>query len=381
MTALSLLLTQHAKTSGPGLTAATVNQPTDVIVELIDSFGMPCSIQLNVTAEMESISEEATPTSQPHRMSLPVEKISPSLYKVSYTAVNQGQCKLHVLVNEKEINGSPFPVSVHPDPSTLRLPKMVVSDLNRPCAIAINTQGEMIVSELHSHKLSTCNTRGQKIRKIPSGDSQYKIDWPRGIAIDNEDNIYVTSKHRLQKFASSGELIKYVGQKGKNKGDFNDPHGVALYEGEVYVCDSDNHRIQVFDLDLKFCRSIGSRGTGKGEFNAPRDVKFDISGNMYVAEFKNKRVQIMDIEGEFIQEFGEGKLCGPTGLHIADKNVYVSDYSGHCIVVYETSGQFVTSFGIQGHKEGEFDCPMCITSCADGFIYVCDCHNDRVQVF
>ena len=61
--------------------------------------------------------------------------------------------------------------------------------------------------------------------------------------------------------------------------------------------------------------------------------------------------------------------------------MYVSDYSGDCIVVYETSGQFVTSFGRLGQKEGEFDRPHCITSCANGFIHVCDYLNNRVQIF
>ena len=61
--------------------------------------------------------------------------------------------------------------------------------------------------------------------------------------------------------------------------------------------------------------------------------------------------------------------------------MYVSDHIGHCIVVYETSGQFVTSFGRRGHEEGEFDYPYCITSCADGFIHVCDWRNNRVQIF
>ena len=71
----------------------------------------------------------------------------------------------------------------------------------------------------------------------------------------------------------------------------------------------------------------------------------------------------------------------PTGLHIADKYVYVSDNNHHPIVVYETLGQFVTSFGREGQREGEFQNPFCITSCADGFIYVCDHQNRRVQIF
>ena len=260
-----------------------------------------------------------------------------------------------------------------------------VTGLDGPYGIAFNSHQEMIVSERWIHRLSIFDIRGQKIRTFGShGDSPDQMKYPRGVATDDTENIYVSSCHKLQKFTSSGELIKCIGRKGSKEGEFNDPSGVTLYGNQVYVCDSDNHRIQVFDLDLNFVRSIGSRGKGRAEFDAPHDVQFDTAGNMYVAEWSNKRVQVMNTSGQFIQSFGqkgEGKLRGPSGLHIADKYVYVSDISGHCIVVYETSGQFVTSFGRRGCNEGEFHGPRCINSCVDGFIHVCDWGNNRVQIF
>ena len=261
-----------------------------------------------------------------------------------------------------------------------------VTGLNGPYGIAFNSRGEAVISEVGGARVSIFNKRGQMIRTFGSrGDSPHQMKFPAGIAIDGIDNIYVSSWHKLQKFTSSGELIKCVGQEGRKEGEFDDPRGVTLYNNQVYyVCDCDNHRIQVFDLDLNFVRSIGSCGTGRGEFDAPHDVKFDTAGNMYVAEWGNKRVQVMDISGHFIRSFGqegEGKLGGPSALHIADKFVYVSDYSSHCIVVYETSGQFVTKFGRYGCKEGELSGPYCITSCTDGFIHVCDHYNYRVQIF
>ena len=261
----------------------------------------------------------------------------------------------------------------------------VVTDLNGPYGIAFNSHGEMIISEYNGHQISICDIRGQKIRTFGScGDSPEQMKFPKGIAIDDADNIYVSSEHKLQKFTSSGELIKCVGRRGNKEGKFNDPRGVTLYNNQVYVCDCYNHRIQVFDLDLNFIGSIGSRGKGRGEFNAPYDVKFDSGGNMYVADYNNKRVQVMDINGCFIQAFGqEGKLKALSALHIVENYVYVSDWSGDCIVVYETSGQFVTSFGrhAYGHEEGKFHDPYCITSCGDGFILVCDYCNNRVQIF
>ena len=260
-----------------------------------------------------------------------------------------------------------------------------VTGLGGPYDIAFNSDQEMIVSACFGHRLSIFDIRGQKFRTFGScGDSPDQMIRPAGIATDDTDNIYVSSEHKLQKFTSSGELIKCIGREGSKEGEFNDPRGVTLYDNQVYVCDRNNHRIQVFDLDLNFVRSIGSHGKGIGEFGAPHDVQFDTAGNMYVAELGNKRVQVMDTSGQFIQSFGqegEGKLRGPSGLHIDDKNVYVSDFSGGCIVVYETSGQFVTSFGRPGCNEGEFRRPFCITSCADGFIHVCDSGNNRIQIF
>ena len=258
--------------------------------------------------------------------------------------------------------------------------------MNNPYGIAFNSHQEMIVSEFLGHRLSIFHIRGQKIRTFGScGNRADQMIFPVGIATDDTDNIYVSSSHKLQKFTSSGELIKCVGKKGRKEGEhFDDPLGVTLYDNQVYVCDCDNHRIQVFDLDLNFVRSIGSHGEGRGEFNKPYDVKFDTAGNMYVTDYNNKRVQVLDTSGQFIRAFGqegEGKLRWPSGLHIVDKYVYVSGFSGHCIVVYETSGQFVTSFGRRGQNEGEFNGPYCITSCIDGFIYVCDLGNNRVQIF
>ena len=302
---------------------------------------------------------------------------------MSYTAVSRGQHKLHV--QDREINGSPFTLTVYPDPKQLGFPVRTVTGLISPYGIAFNRHHQMIVSEYGGGRLSIFDIEGRKIQTFGSyGDRPDQMILPAGVATDYADNIYVSSQHKLQKFNTDGKLIKSIGRVGKKEGEFDVPRGVALYDNQVYVCDSDNHRIQVFDLNLHFVRSIGSRGRGRSEFITPHDIKFDNAGHMYVAEYDNERVQVLDVNGQFIRVFGqegEEKLGGPSGLHILDKYVYVSDWDGDCIVVYETSGQFVTSFGRGGKNEGEFHCPFCITSCIDGFIHVCDLSNNRVQIF
>ena len=260
-----------------------------------------------------------------------------------------------------------------------------MTGMNYPYGIAFNSRGELIVSEQGDYQIAVFDIRGQRIRTFGSyGDSPKQMICPRGIAIDDMDNIYVTSQNKLQKFTSSGELIKCVGHRGRKEGEFMRPRGVTLYNSKVYVCDSDNHRIQVFNLDLNFIESIGSYGGERGEFNEPYDMKFDRDGYVYIADYGNARVQVLDRGGQFIRRFGEvgkGKLRGPSALHIVDKYIYVSDFILHCILVYKTSGQFLTSFGRRGENVGEFCGPYCITSCIDGLIYVCDFSNKRVQTF
>ena len=389
--------------SDPGMRSATANHPTRVMVELSDSGGRPCSLKQNVTAELilPSTSSQATPTSVsrwrwskktsspslalPPPLNAAVAVISPSRYEVSYTAVRQGPHKLHIRVNGSEINGSPFTMTVYPDPTQLGSPVRVVKHLNCPYGIAFNSRGEMIVSEQFTNQVSVFDVRGQRVLTFGShSDRPEQMISPARVAVDDTDSIYVSSQHKLQKFTSSGELIKCIGRRGSKNGEFDDPRGVTIHSNQVYVCDTDNNRIQVFDLDLNFIRSIGSLGNGKGELARQYDVAFDTAGNMYVVEYGNNRVQVLDSSGRFIRIFGqegEGKLSGPTALRIADKYAYVSDLLNHRIVVYETSGQYVTSFGRHGEGEGEFKFPFCITSCVSGCIYVCDYFNKRVQVF
>ena len=137
----------------------------------------------------------------------------------------------------------------------------VVTGLKGPYGIAFNSHGDMIISECGGNQVSVFNIRGQRIWTFGShGSSPEQMNYPRGIATYDADNIYVSSQHKLQRFTDRGELIKCVGQRGSKEGEFIDPRGVTLYDNQVYVCDGYNHHIQVFDLDLNFLRSTGSHG-------------------------------------------------------------------------------------------------------------------------
>ena len=294
---------------------------------------------------------------------------------VSYTAVRRGLYHLHIGdTSLKSIEGSPFTITVYPDPTQIGFPISTVSDITTPYGVAINSHDEILVTEWASHQVSVLDPRGKNLQTFGShGGRPEQMVYPRGVAVNSADAVYVTSEHKLQKFSRDGELIKYVGQRGTGKTEFKYLRGITIHNDLVYVCDRDNHCIQVFDLDLNL---IGS----KENIHTPCDVAFDFAGNMYVALFSQRKVAVMDSDGHYIREITHEKLGAPSGVHIVGRYMYVSDYGYSCIAVFETSGQFVSSFGKLGNGKGEFRRPHCI-SCNNGFIYVCDFDNNRIQIF
>ena len=365
--------------SGPGLQSATVNYSTHVTVGLRDASGQSCVIPQKITSQLVGTEKQFKKKPQLH-----IDMMSPSQYKISLTAVTRGQHKLHIQHNDQEINGSPFTMTVYPDPTQLGKPVRVVTGLRHPRGIAKNSRGEVIVSEWSRHRIAVVDSSGKVVRTFGStGDRTEQMIDPTGIAVDRDDNVYVTSSHKLQKFSRDGRLIKSVGQEGNKEGEFCAPTGLRLHNECVYVCDQLNHRIQIFDLELNFIRTFGSRGSGRGEFNSPFDLDFDVEGNMYIADFGNNRIKVLDTRNQFVRQFGhegEGRLKLPSAVHVIGQFVYVSESGHHRISAFETSGQFVTSFGKYGKGEEEFFSPRCITSDHTGFIYICDWQNYRVKI-
>ena len=230
----------------------------------------------------------------------------------------------------------------------------------------------MIVSEWGISRVSVLDENGTKLHSFRSEG----MIGPSGVAVDDDDNIYVTSNHKLQKFTSCGVFIKYISNEDRS-GDLESPRGLIVHDGRLYVADRSRRYIQVYNLNLEYVTSIGR---GEGKFSSPFDVKFDDAGNMYVAEFDKKRVQVLDTNGQCIREIGQVAGGLPTGLHVHSGKVYVSDFANDHIVEYTTSGQHVKEIAYRGHEVGDVRSPYCITSHGEK-LYVCDSGNNRVCIF
>ena len=185
------------------------------------------------------------------------------------------------------------------------------------------------------------------------GDADGEFIWPAGIALDSNENIYVTDEwmNRVSVFDSEGNFLKHWGEGGQNDGQFNHPAGIDIdTEDNAIVVDSLNHRVQKFTKDGNFLGEWGGFGEGQGELNSPWGIGLDAQNHIYVADHKNHLAQKFSPDGEYLMAFGSegtgrGQLTRPSDVTVdSDGDVYVCDWANDRVQVYGPDGDFITTF-------------------------------------
>ena len=267
-----------------------------------------------------------------------------------------------------------------------------IEGLQLPGGISVSDRNQnLIVCEFGSHEVNILDQRGLIQRKIGSkGTTNGQFLYPQKASITHKGDIVITdSVNRLQRFTGQGKWLRSVGLTGSGHLQFRDPVGVAVGTNHrFYICERENHRIQVLNQDFSFHKVIGKRGNGDGEFNSPSDIVADGRGFLYVADCWNHRIQVLNEDGVFIREFGykgssPGELNWPSHICIdADEAlVMATEVRNHRVSVFQTNGQFVKCFGRKGSGLGQLYKPRGIAMDFNKMIYVCDCGNNRIQVF
>ncbi len=197
------------------------------------------------------------------------------------------------------------------------------------------------------------------------------------------------------------KLVRTIGTRGKEEGNFISPVGVAVdSQKRIYVCDSMKCCVQVFDFEGKILYSVGKFGKEVSDpkevsFLMPASVAVDQGGNLVALDAKTCNVQIIGKMGQLLAKFGEpaspttgkieigtGGFFHPQALALDDKdNIYVSDTGNHRIRVFNPAGKVLNKFGIQGARLGEFNCPAGLTLDNAQNLLVVDEKNYRVQIF
>ena len=114
---------------------------------------------------------------------------------------------------------------------------------------------------------------------------------------------------------------------------------------------------------------------------SPGPLCFGPDGYLYVACDPN--VYLLDKNGGICREIStSGKLNRPEGVYVSGKGcIFCTDYDNHKVCVISPEGELLHTFGSHGKEEGCFDQPVGISMDFEGYLYVADSANGRVQVF
>jgi DNA-binding beta-propeller fold protein YncE len=258
----------------------------------------------------------------------------------------------------------------------------------------MNSHGEIIVVEYMQHCVSIFDSSGRKIKSFGTkGSGSGQFDYPCGVALDKDDNIFVTDgrNDRIQKFSLNGDVMAVIGMQGSNELEFCIPVGIGIhpYNKKIYITESDGNRIQILNPDLTCDKCFGAGGgSGDAQFNKPKDVAFDSAGNVYIADNEHSQIQVFTAEGDFLRRFGtrgrgDGQMEFCSAVSIDNKDiVYITDLYNSRILVFKKEGEYLTSYSSRGTGIGELKDPRGIfVDHQNGVIYVSDYSNDRIMKF
>jgi trimeric autotransporter adhesin len=262
-----------------------------------------------------------------------------------------------------------------------------------------------------------------------SGDggmaSNAQISLPNGIALDNDDNLYICDSYnnRIRKVNTAGIISTVVGNGDKGySGDGGQATEAKIWspftvtvdnDGNIYFVDNGNNRVRKVRTDGVITTIAGIGGAGyNGDniaataamLNRPTGIARDNFGDIYVCDNANKRIRKIDNSGTITTVAGVGtsgysgdngpatdaKITSPMFLIFDNgNNMYFSDLNVNTLRKVSESGIITTIAGTPGLSGYSGDGgaataarmagPNGLAFSQFGGLYVADFANKRVR--
>ena len=364
---------------GDGLAEATAGLEAQFVVTTKNSKGDVCYSPLDqVTVEFTRRGGQ-----EPVK-NVQIEDKRNGSYQVRYLAAYPGERDVRVTVNGEDVRGGPFP-PIRVKPRELKTLMSFGSEgtgpgqFDGPLAVAVNTYGEIAVSDRDSHRVQVFSSEGGFLFSFGeegTGDGQF--NYPIGVAYDRDDNLLVADSEndRIHQFSRTGHFMRILATKGELDGKLNDPWGISTSpEGNIIVADKGNKRVVVFTPEGRVLLTL------HGDQLVPAHCIFH--GNRYfVSDFDGNCIKVFSDLGNFLYQFGrkgtgDGEFCHPLGLAV-DKSdrLVVCDHDNHHIQLFQLDGAFCCKFG----TKPSFNGPASVAVLSDGKLVVTQFHGDNVQL-
>jgi sugar lactone lactonase YvrE len=216
----------------------------------------------------------------------------------------------------------------------------------KPCGLAVDRQGHVLVADTHYFRVLFYTPDGQLLEDKTIGGTPGhqpgQFNFVTDVVQDSHGNYYISEYgeyDRIQKFTADGQFVMQWGSHGAEPGQFARPQGLAIDDQDhIWVADACNHRLQVFDArgaEAQLIKIWGQQGAEPGQLSYPYGLVLDGEGHVYVSEFGNHRVQKLTLDGDTRGCWGRpgrqtGELSRPWGLVLDSQNrIHALDTYNH----------------------------------------------------
>ena len=158
------------------------------------------------------------------------------------------------------------------------------------------------------------------------------------------------------------------------------PYGVAARDGSVYVCDSKGLSLARLDFKNKTYSLLGTSGPGR--LRKPINVVIDELGYKFVTDPVRRQVVVFGPDDKYTTAFDIPQPSRPVDVAIWESELYILDNDPktcRILVLDRQTGEILRTFGGPGPEPGQFKIPSSICFSPDGYLYVSDTLNWRVQ--
>src|SRR5690606_39053267 len=200
---------------------------------------------------------------------------------------------------------------------------------------------------------------------------------PRDLAFDVASGSVVfidEALPRIQRMTAAGDIVELVSASGAEVGTFGRPWCVAVAgDGTFFVSDSLHDRVQAFDSTGALRDVWGGYGTQAGRYDTPLGGVLDAHGQVYVVDSENHRIQVHASDGAVLRVIGgdgpgddghgfdPGQFHDPHGIAVDSQGfIYVTDTANHRVQKLDPSGAVVAVWGGEGIENGQFIRPVAI---------------------
>ncbi len=178
----------------------------------------------------------------------------------------------------------------------------------------------------------------------------------------------------------AGALERFVlGDEERGLRVLNKPYGLAVHDGAAFVCDSKGLSIARMDFKNKTYSLFGIRGPGR--LRKPVNIAIDPLGYKFVADTIRKQIVVFSPDDQYATAFDLPEPARPVDVAVFENELYVLDNDKTCqiVVLDRRTGEVLRSFGSPGSEPGQFRLPSSLCIGPEGFLYVSDTMNWRVQ--